>query len=649
MNKYKLFGIAIVAISVFVVLGVDKALANCTHTNDQFRGNCATFISQYVPGTVIAGNPFEATVIMQNTGTGIWSPGPYKLSSQNPQDNQTWGANRWQLLAPVPPGATANFVLNLRAPSTPGQYNFQTRMVDDTYQHFGAFTPNRVVRVEAPTTVIRCADGSITQLPDRCTGLPQVGVPGVPPLACPAGHVGAAGVCIAVCPSGQIGAGGQCITPPPAPGVNPNCSDCAEFVSQNVPTTMFAGLSYPITITEKNTGMATWTATQLYRLGAINPNENTTWGTARVELPHQVPSGSVVTFAFPARAPATPGVYNFQWSMVHDGVWWFGGTTPNVAVTVIPPTVEALQTEINRIVGQIISLLPTPCPNPQIGVSGVICQTVPPPPSVQAPFTYALTDQNNTYAINVTSGTSNNSANIRVNGVANTIPAGGRVVFFSPVITKVGSTSASGLTASASSCPVTATQPNCISNVIINVGAGISGQYIVTFISSSPPDTSSLGSISYTVNVLPPPSAFDISLDPTAATINESQYVGIGSVTSTSPESRRFFPVDIFVSGSPNVVLYLTPRITRADGVPLRGPDEMYATAAPGTCAQTPGVVDPRTRGCLSIFLTNPDSTAAGTIYYVDVQARNETATGGSECGVSSGVACAKFTLTVKP
>jgi len=121
----------------------------------------------------------------------------------------------------------------------------------------------------------------------------------------------------------------------------------AMFLGQNVPTTMVAGQSYPVSIAMQNTGTATWTSAQNYRLGAQNPQDNTTWGNTmvvntsngpvtvgRVALPTSVAPGQQVAFSFNVTAPTVPGTYNFQWEMLQEGVAWFGDKSLNVAVVV---------------------------------------------------------------------------------------------------------------------------------------------------------------------------------------------------------------------------------------------------------------------------------------------------------------------------
>jgi len=110
----------------------------------------------------------------------------------------------------------------------------------------------------------------------------------------------------------------------------------AAFVSQSVPTVMTPGQSYAVSVTMQNTGGTTWTSATNYKLGSINPFNNTTWGPNRVLLPNANPvaPGQSVTFSFNVTAPATPGTYNFQWQTVLDGIEFFGALAPNVAVKV---------------------------------------------------------------------------------------------------------------------------------------------------------------------------------------------------------------------------------------------------------------------------------------------------------------------------
>ena len=112
--------------------------------------NYAGFGSQSVPASMVAGSVYTVTVSMVNNGTTTWAPGSHFLGSQNPRDNGTWGGSRAGLGTNVAPGQTAVFSFQVTAPATPGAYNFQWMMVQETVEWFGAPSTNLVVNVTAP-------------------------------------------------------------------------------------------------------------------------------------------------------------------------------------------------------------------------------------------------------------------------------------------------------------------------------------------------------------------------------------------------------------------------------------------------------------------------------------------------------------------
>jgi hypothetical protein len=122
--------------------------------------------------------------------------------------------------------------------------------------------------------------------------------------------------------------------PPYQPCTDPPPPHDVSFVSHAVPASMTAGQSYAVSVTMRNTGAATWTAAEGYKLGSQNPQDNQTWGLVRVVVPFNVGPDQQVTFNFTVTAPSTAGTYNFQWRMLKEWVEWFGEFTPNVAVTV---------------------------------------------------------------------------------------------------------------------------------------------------------------------------------------------------------------------------------------------------------------------------------------------------------------------------
>lgn len=105
--------------------------------------NRAEFVWQSVPTTMEAGRTYNVAVQMRNTGSNTWTAGAhYNLGSQNPQDNSTWAMARVVVPSSVTPGTAVTFNFTITAPSTPGAYNFQWRMVQDFVEWFGDFSPN---------------------------------------------------------------------------------------------------------------------------------------------------------------------------------------------------------------------------------------------------------------------------------------------------------------------------------------------------------------------------------------------------------------------------------------------------------------------------------------------------------------------------
>ncbi|HJQ26314.1 MAG TPA: PQQ-dependent sugar dehydrogenase [Blastocatellia bacterium] len=122
--------------------------SNATYTAT-FRYDDAVFVSQSVPtGTLKPGQRYTVSVTLRNAGTSTWTiSNSYKLGSQNPADNLTWGLNRVSLPSSVAPGANVTFSFTITAPSTRGDYNYQWKMVHEGVGGFGALTPNVVLKV----------------------------------------------------------------------------------------------------------------------------------------------------------------------------------------------------------------------------------------------------------------------------------------------------------------------------------------------------------------------------------------------------------------------------------------------------------------------------------------------------------------------
>jgi C1A family cysteine protease len=122
-----------------------------------FRPRDAQFISQLVPATLLVGEDEDVSVTMRNVGTETWSPGSqFRLGSQRPPDNRTWGPTRVELAGPVAPGDDATFSFHITAPANSGTAYFQWQMLQEGVEWFGEPSRSvaiRIFRATGPTTV----------------------------------------------------------------------------------------------------------------------------------------------------------------------------------------------------------------------------------------------------------------------------------------------------------------------------------------------------------------------------------------------------------------------------------------------------------------------------------------------------------------
>lgn len=349
----------------------------------------AQFISQNMPSTLSPGQSILVTIQMKNNGTVAWSDTTnYKLGSQNPANNTTWGLNRANMPKWTPIGYTVSFQFTVTAPATPGAYNFQWQMWNSSSGFFGALTPNIVVQVGGggggtnnAAFVSQTVPSSMTagQVASVSVTMSNTGtttwVPGTYLLGSlnPQGNVtwGLNQVALgaSVAPGGQATFNFNISAPSTAgtynfqwgmmqsgvgyfgsatPNVAINVStgggggiNDASFVSQTVPASLTAGQSANVSVTMMNNGTTTWSPGS-YFLVSQNPPGNTTWGLSQVSLASSVAPGASSTFNFTIIAPATTATYNFQWQMNQNGVGYFGGASTNVAISVTGSGVQPL-------------------------------------------------------------------------------------------------------------------------------------------------------------------------------------------------------------------------------------------------------------------------------------------------------------------
>ncbi len=348
-------------------------------------GDNATFVSQVVPPFLVQGQANVITVVMSNFGTTTWRTNDtFFLAAINPADNLNWGLNRVALAAEVPPGTNATFNFEITAPLTPGTYELQWQMIREGVSVFGqatrsasvvvfpagvagdsaAFVSQAMPSLMATGATARASItlrntgtntwseaaryrlGSVTPGDNRIWGLNRVYLPA---SVAPGGTVtfsfpikapvtpGAYDcqwqmVREGVSHFGEINAG----APINVLDVGTNGND-AVFVAQTLPTEIPAGATAPASLTFRNIGLNAWSEANLYRLAAMNPFDNLTWGFNRVVLPNEVAPGAIVTFDFTITAPQTPGAYDFQMQLLREGVGLFGQPSSNATITITAP------------------------------------------------------------------------------------------------------------------------------------------------------------------------------------------------------------------------------------------------------------------------------------------------------------------------
>jgi hypothetical protein len=96
------------------------------------------FVSQTVPSSAQPGQQFSVSLKWLNTGAQSWSGSAgFKVRSQNPENNTTWGGNTVQTTAIVQPGQHFDTTFTATAPLAPGTYSFQWQLFQEGAGFFG--------------------------------------------------------------------------------------------------------------------------------------------------------------------------------------------------------------------------------------------------------------------------------------------------------------------------------------------------------------------------------------------------------------------------------------------------------------------------------------------------------------------------------
>ena len=106
----------------------------------------------------------------------------------------------------------------------------------------------------------------------------------------------------------------------------PPMEDAAEVVSATFPTEIPCGTVAVASVEMRNTGTATWTASEGYKLGTVDDSDELHTHSTRIYLPDgvEVAPGESYLFTLELTAPVEEGDFLTDWQMVHEAVCWFG-------------------------------------------------------------------------------------------------------------------------------------------------------------------------------------------------------------------------------------------------------------------------------------------------------------------------------------
>ncbi len=106
--------------------------------------NNSTFTNQSVPIIMETNQNYPVSVSFTNSGNSTWTKDRYRLvfvdSKMLPISINPWSTGYVDLPETIPPGGTAVFSFNVKAPSSPNSYSFQVSMMESN-NPFGTSSP----------------------------------------------------------------------------------------------------------------------------------------------------------------------------------------------------------------------------------------------------------------------------------------------------------------------------------------------------------------------------------------------------------------------------------------------------------------------------------------------------------------------------
>ncbi len=117
------------------------------------------YVSDNLPTQVQAGQTFSVTIVMRNRGV-LWNAARgFRLGAVGDSDPFT-GTTRHTIAGEVRPGQNYTFTFTLTAPTTPGSYTTDWRMVREGVSWFGPTVTKQIEVMGAPVVTLHPADQS---------------------------------------------------------------------------------------------------------------------------------------------------------------------------------------------------------------------------------------------------------------------------------------------------------------------------------------------------------------------------------------------------------------------------------------------------------------------------------------------------------
>ena len=342
--------------------------------------NHAKLVSVDVPRYMISGERYTVRLEYKNAGAVVWGVNQnYQIAWASPELAKRWGKLKKKAKifdAPVAPGETAMIEFDIKAPNKTGEMRLGWQLLDPQGNYFGEPAVVKKVRVETQNNQARVV---MQLVPDEVStgqqfnAIIQVKNIGRTTWTKDSGYHLAAIESNAwnikrielpanahIAPDETVIFKTMVTSPLSAGeyrfqwqmrhnknyfgdtsslvnlrvGNQQGLSADAEFVYQEVGTTMLAGEAHGVVIQFKNVSQSSWRHGEVYL--ASPDKSGLLWAVDVVEMKRGqvIQPGDFLSFRFNVQAPMEPGRYPFQWQLRHRLGGLFGQPSDKVLIDV---------------------------------------------------------------------------------------------------------------------------------------------------------------------------------------------------------------------------------------------------------------------------------------------------------------------------